>query len=118
MFKTSFGFESYLKILPTNSRIPLTKFRCGSHNLPISNARYDPIDVSNICSLCHDDIGDEFHYLFVCRAFSHMRTKLIKPYYFTNPNTLKFKHLMESTNIGILRNLSLFVKYVIHVFRP
>ena len=53
MFKTDFEFEFYLQKLPKNLRIPLAKYRCGSHNLPISVNRFDPIDDHNMCPLGH-----------------------------------------------------------------
>ena len=117
MFKTCFGFESYLKILPDDLRISLTRFRSGSHHLPISNARYNQIDDRNTCTLCSLDIGDEFHYLFVCPGLSTQRSKYLRPFYYTNPNACKFKHLMECTDRETLIKLSKFVKNIMYIFR-
>ena len=117
MFKTQFGFENYLQKLPKDLRIAFSRFRCGAHCLPISNARYLEINERNICTLCFNDVGDEFHYLFQCPAFSFKRSELIKPYYFVRPNVQKYKLLMETNNKINLINLCKFVKYVLYVFR-
>ena len=60
--KFNFGFEKYLITLDEDLRVPLTKYRCGSHHLPISEGRYNGIGDHHICPLCFEDIGDEFHY--------------------------------------------------------
>ena len=39
MFKAVFGMEPYLTELPAKQRQRLTKFRCGSHKLPITKSR-------------------------------------------------------------------------------
>ena len=80
VFKSQIGFEHYLTALPKDLRVPFSKFRCGSHNLPISNARYLEIDERNNCNLCSEDIGDEYHYLLKCPAFSHLRSKFLTLY--------------------------------------
>ena len=118
MFKQQLGFEYYLKALPKELRVVYARFRCGSHNLPISNARYQDIDERNQCTLCHEDTGDEYHYLFKCSAFAHLRLKLIKPNYYTRPNCRKYKQLMESSNKRTLINLCKFIKNVMYLFRP
>ena len=40
LYKTSFGFETYLDNLPTCYRISLTKSRTSNHKLPIEKGRY------------------------------------------------------------------------------
>ena len=117
MYKTEFGLETYLTLLPYDLRIAFAKFRCGAHYLPISNARYLEIDDRNLCSLCFEDTGDEFHYLFNCPAFSLKRSELIKPFYYNRPNREKYRLLMENRNKKMLIDLSKFVKYIMYVFR-
>ena len=118
MFKSQFGLEYYLRVLPKDLRILLSKFRCGSHRLPISNARYLEIVDKNDCNLCFEDVGDEFHYLFKCPAFADLRTKLIQPYYYIKPNSEKYQRLMETSDKKLLINLCKFIKSILHVFRP
>ena len=57
-------------------------------------------------------IGDEFHYLLCCKFFEPERKRLLKPYFYTRPtcHMLKYKDLLCSDNIAILKKLSEFVK--------
>ena len=65
MFKNDFGPEPYLNILDNDLRIIFSKYRCGSHNLPISIRRYEKSDERNNCPLCYNDVGDEYHYIMI-----------------------------------------------------
>ena len=118
IFKSDFGFEPYLSLLSPDLRIALCRYRCGYHNLPISNKRYEPIDDRNQCPLCQSDVGDEYHYLFSCPAFDTFREKYINKSFYTRPNCVQYKILMNSSSKKTLVNLSIFVKFILHVFRP
>ena len=117
LFKTELGFEKYFDILDNNLRIPFTKFRCGSHCLPVKDKRYLGINERNTCPLCHIDIGDEYHYVKSCTAFSMQRSNYIPHYYINSPNVIKFKELMSSSHKPTLIKLARFVKYILFVFR-
>ena len=53
MYKTTFGFENYLTILPQDLLYNVCRFRCSSHKLPIEKGRFLSIDRSErICTLC------------------------------------------------------------------
>ena len=69
----------WIRKLPIDDclRIPITRFRCGSHNLPISERRFDGICDHHVCPLCFEDIGDEFHYVLACPAFDTYRLKFL-----------------------------------------
>ena len=116
LFKESFGFENYLNI-EDKYRIPLTKYRCGSHSLPISDRRYNAIDERNICPLCNLDTGDEFHYILVCPAFENKRKLYIPSYFFNRPNVIKFRELFALKGKIRQRKLSEFVRIILNVFR-
>ena len=62
-----------------------------------------------LCTYCNDDIGDEFHFLLVCKQFHESRTKFIKSYYYRHPNILKFEQLMNATNLNELKKLCIFI---------
>ena len=117
IFKTKFEFEDYL-LLEDQFRIPLTKFRCGSHQLPISNKRFDSIDERNVCPICHLDTGDEFHYILVCPGFEAQRSTYISPCFYNRPNAVKFEKLFALTSKIKLRKLSKFIIFILHCFRP
>ena len=117
MFKCNLDFEKYLIILDEDLRITLTKFRCGSHNLPISDRRYNGIMDYHICPLCARDVGDEFHYVLVCPAFDFYRSKYIDNPHNYQPNIISFQNLFTSTNKHTLEKLSRFIKVILYVSR-
>ena len=59
-------------------------------------------------------IENEFHFLFVCPKYRHLRIKYFKPYFCQRPNVNKFKILMSSQNRNTLLKLS---KYLYYAFR-
>ena len=79
--KVTINFENYLQTLHQKDAITLCKFRCRSHALPVTKGRFDAnmpyIEMQ--CTLClSSDIGDEFHFLFVCPYF-HRERNLFLP---------------------------------------
>ena len=118
MFKRTYEPEFYLSLTQTYITILLVKYRTGSHSLPISDKRYLEIDDRNTCPLCDkDEVGDEYHYIFICPAFDLHRIQYISPYYRNHPNTLKFHSLFATKDIKKLIKLSKFVKEIMFVFR-
>ena len=117
IMKVNFGQEFYLKEMPKDLRIILTKFRTGNHNLPISDQRYNQIDERNTCPLCYTDVGDEYHYVMNCPAFDHIRAKYISSTFITPANTLTFHKLFSTKSIPNLTKLCKFLKIIMHVFK-
>ena len=117
IYKTQFGFEPYLTLLDSDLRIALAKYRCGSHNLPISIEIYKPIDERNLCPLCHDDHGDEYHYIMTCTAFDKTRARFLDAKFRMKPNTIKFRELFSSPDKVVLVKLCKFIKIILHIFR-
>ena len=117
LFKVNFGLEYYLTKLDFDLRINISKFRTGSHNLPISDKRYEPPNDRSLCPLCHSDIGDEYHYVMICTGLNHIRSKFIPQEFIIRPNTLKFQRLFSSKSISTLTKLSKFLKMIMHIFR-
>jgi len=114
LFKCNHHFEKYISILDESTRIPLTKFRCGNHRLPISNNRFFS-EHSILCKACNT-IGDEYHYILKCPLFNSDRQKLVEKKYYTNPNTLKFNELFNNENSHELHKLSKFVRIIMSKF--
>lgn len=112
IFKTEFCLENYLNILPNTQRLILTKFRTGNHRLPIETGRWTNVSRNErLCTKCCDGkIGDEFHLLFECCKFRHLRIKYIDVSYWKNANTYKFSALFKSKNRKKLLNLIKFLK--------
>ena len=83
-FKRNHCFENYLSILPSDLRVPLSKFRCVNHTLPIEKGRFIGIARDDrICNLCNSaNLGDEYHYLFECDFLKSYRKKFIPVEYY------------------------------------
>ena len=117
LFKQNFEFEHYLSLLDEDLRRPITKFRCGAHNLPISHERYLPPNETNLCPLCSTDIGDEYHYILVCPAFTNHRKQYLDSHQYQRPNVMKFHDVFTCRNKKSLENLSKFIKIILYVVR-
>ena len=117
LFKHEFCLEEYLVQLDFVDRLNLCKFRCGNHRLPIALNRYLAENDSSPCTMCDlNEQGDEFHYIMVCPALNHLRTKYVKRYHYTRPNVLKMSNLFNSKNIKELTKLAKFIKEIITLF--
>ena len=112
-----FVFQPYLSYLSYLDRRALSKFRSGSHTLPVTKSRYRDggggVDVK--CKFCDEDLCDEFHVLFVCKFFEEQRIKYLKKYYFVRPSTLKMHNLFNA-NHKVTLNLAKFVRYILSKF--
>ena len=121
IFKTSFGFENYLLWLSKTLKSNLLKFRLSSHKLPIQKLRYSNIPRhQRLCTLCRkNDIGDEFHYLFICDndQIQQTRNRLVPRYFRVRPNALKFENLLNTKSKTRLRKVSRLVGVVLNLFR-
>ena len=112
MFKNEFCFENYLNLPNYKLTNILCKFRCSTHKLLIESGRYNNIDrASRICKNCNMNvIEDEYHFLLVCPTYRDLRKIYLKPYFYTWPSIQKFKMLMSSKSLKMLRNISIFLK--------
>ena len=111
LFKESFKQEPFIHSLPTNCTITLIRFRTTNNSLPVNKLRYDNIDrAERICTKCNlNDIGDEFHYLFICPSFKRQRSELLPEYFIKRPNTLKYKELFNSEDKSVMLKLKRFI---------
>ena len=116
IFKEDIFLESYFLNLPRNPYLNMAKLRTGNHKFPCERGRWLGIDLSQRkCTLCNlHEIGDEFHYVLKCPFFSEERKRFVDSQYFSNPNILKFKELMNSKDETKLKNLSTFAKILIN----
>ena len=117
IFKTQFTFENYLSTLPQSLKKAMVKFRTCNNNLPVNRSRYYDIPrYERLCQFCNSgDIGDEYHYLLVCKHMPVLQERqlLVKRYFYTNPNTLKFSQLLNISKITALKKLAKFMKFII-----
>ena len=116
-FKTEFGQEKYITDLDIPDRIALSKYRCGSHKLPVAAERYSRQENYRPCRLCNsDEVGDEYHYVLVCPVLREVRERYLKPYYCGRPSTLKFSQLFNVGSTKELKKLAKFVKHIMSLF--
>ena len=118
MYKKRFEFEEYLVQLPFESARFLLRFRLLNHKLPIQKGRFLRIERNERkCNKCNcNELGDEYHYLFVCPIFDETRCKFVKPFFYTRPNSLKYEKLMCSKKKDVLFKLVKFIKTVLTEF--
>ena len=91
-FKNDFGLENYLIRLSEHARVSITKLRTSNLKIPIETGRWNNIPKEDrICNLCKEALGDEFHYLFICKniELANLREKLLPKYYVNFPNYQK-----------------------------
>ena len=64
-------------------------------------------------------VGDEYHVLFDCsdRDIVRLRGMYLSEYFTHRPSYFKYVLLMQSTNVKVIQNLSLFLKSVLNMFR-
>ncbi len=103
----------YFEILSYSETMYLLKFRTDNHKLPVETGRYRNIEYKDrLCTKCHSEVGDKYHYLFSCPFFKSERLKYIKPHYRNKSNILKYKELLGHTDKKILQNLCKFIKVI------
>ena len=97
---------------------PMIMLRTANFKLPTETGRWSNVPIhERKCNLCvKNDLGDEFHYLLTCPFFKNDRKELLKPYYFTRPNIIKYKELLTSRNKMVLIKLSKFMNIIISQF--
>ena len=83
IFKEEWNFEEYLDLLDRKDRINYCKFRTTNHHLLIEKGRWFSIERNNRkCVYCdRNDLGDEFHFLFVCQSLNIVRKQYLNTYY-------------------------------------
>ena len=55
-------------------------------------------------------VEDENHFFLACPAYRDLRKIDFKKYYYTWPSLYKFKTLMSSKSVTLLRNLGIYLK--------
>ena len=117
-FKEKFCFEKYLIKLPENSRIWITKLRTSNLKIPIETGRWHNIPVNErICHKCNENIGDEFHYMFVCKSpdLLFLREKFIPKYYVTFPCKQKLIGLLTYCNVTLYKKVASFIRKIVSI---
>ena len=112
--KSCFGYEKYLDVLNIRKfRFVYVSFRTSSHDLEIEKGRYNDIPRDRrLCKVCQIEcIEDEYHFLLVCDFYDVLRSQYIPQKYIINPNVNKFRILMSSSNVAIVKCVSTYLYY-------
>ena len=114
LFKTSFGFENYINMLPNKFRKIFIKFRTSNHHLPVETGRWYNVPLNErVCKLCNSGhTADEFHYILECKELANLRKKYLHTKYCTSPNIMKFSELMSNDNCSLLKKLCVFISKI------
>ncbi len=105
--------------MPNVSARYLCKYRTCNHRLPIETGIYLKLERNRrVCKLCgNGDLGDEYHYLFVCKDkdLLHFRKQLLPNFYWKNPSMFKYITLMGeiSSKKKLSRLVSVLCKEII-----
>ena len=111
-------FDEILDAIDPHLAFYLVKYRTSNHRLPVETGRWRQIPLhERKCLRCNNELGDEFHYLFVCPQFKEIRTKYLKPYYYRHPSMFKAQQLFQNKNIAIIRNMCLMIKQIMLAFK-
>ena len=114
-FKTELKFENYLNDLDVTIKYFLIRYRTSNHRLPIEQGRFNNIPrVDRKCTLCEmGDIGDEYHYMFVCSKFNEARKKFVKKSLYTKPSVKTFCDLIGSQKKSEIVKVAKFSKVIL-----
>ena len=111
MVKTNFQQSPHIRILVSSCAIPIIRFITTNNELPVNVQRYEDIERRDrVCPKCDlIDIGDEYHYLFICPYFLNERNELIPKKFTRRPNVFTFQELMNCEDKKSLLKLKHFV---------
>ena len=99
------------KSIPSKYIHFVTKIRMSSLQINIEQGRYTNIPRNErMCSSCELNlVEDEFHFVLICPLYSVLRSKYIKPHYFTRPSVFKLTQLLSVQNVKEIINLGHYI---------
>ena len=114
--KSSFQIENYIQSLKDKSLVRvLCKFRISLHTFKINLYRQRKcIDLKDvICTNCNSgDIEDEFHILFNCNKYAHLRLKYLPELKNMVSCKQSMINILNSQNVCTIHSLAVFLKHV------
>ena len=83
ILKQFFQQSAYFSRLPDTLCKMMIKFRKRNHRLPVETGRWQGVPFNGrTCHGCSAELGNEFHYSFICPPFNKERRKYLKQYYY------------------------------------
>ena len=114
-------YGTYLTRLTEVHRKFITKLRVNNIKFPIETGRCRNINREDrICQKCSLSlIGDEFHYLCVCKCHDilELRNKYIPNYFTTNDSLEKMFRMLSLCNVELLQEISILIKCISGLFQ-
>ena len=86
----------------------MTQFRMCNHKLPIKIGRHKIERNLRICTKCFNDLGDEYHYMFICEHFNREKVKFIPKSCSRKQSVLKLCNLMSTNSNKTLVKIAKF----------
>ena len=109
--KDGFGYNELLDEIDTHLAICILKFQTSNHKLPVETGRWQQIPFTERhCPYCVRELGDEFHYLFVCPKFRKEREQFINPHVYHHLSMFKTQKLFQGHNLNTIRNLGRLIR--------
>ena len=116
--KNTWGVLPNIFNIKEDNLISLIKYRTSNHRLPVEVGRYNDTPYNErSCPFCEDSLGDEYHYIMVCRRFRKQRKLYIENKYIEKPNMYKYLQLMNSSDYIALNKIGKFSAFIIKTFR-
>ena len=115
--KVYFRPSLYLTVISNiQHRLAFTQLRIRKHKLHVEigswcKPRPTPFD-ERLCLICvRDELEDEYHFVLCCPAYTVLRLKYIKKYYYQYLSMYTFTKLLTIENKVVLRKLAAYVYY-------
>ena len=108
-FKSIITPEYYLssQLLCSSFKVCLSRFRCGVSKLNAHRYKYYQNESLLLCPFCPNQIENEMHSIFFCKAYNEIRSKFIPKKFIQKPNlqTLIILIANESYQISLAKYL-------------
>ena len=117
-FKLTPHYSSYFNVIKVSKyRQAMVKFITKNNNIPVVSGKWQrprPYH-QRLCEEC-ELLGNEYHFLFMCKRLKALRSKYISRYFWTKPSMNKFIELLSSEHSKTINNLAIFVYSGLEVF--
>ena len=117
-FKLTPQYSSYFNVIKVSKyRQAMVRFITKNNNIPVVSGKWQrprPYH-QRLCEEC-ELLGDEYHFLFLCKRLKALRSKYISRYFWTKPSMNKFIELLSSEHSKTINNLAIFVYSGLKVF--
>ena len=112
-YKLKQHYNYYFNVIKVPKyRQAMVKLITKSNNIPVVSGEWQrqrPYHQS-LCEEC-EMMGDEYHFLFLCKRLKALKSKYISRYLWTKPSMNKLVELLSSEHSKTTNNLAIFVYF-------